>query len=105
MSYWRPEQFPDGIAPDGDAAVAPAFICELHADGDAAEVVAERVRDHLRAGTELVWVVYALARKIRAEQPDGTTHTYHENDTITAAPVLPGFSAKVADLFPPTAAA
>ena len=103
VSYWRHDQFPDGIARDGDAAVAAAFVCELIGHDDAAEAVAGRVADHLRAGTPLVWVVHPLARTIRAERPDGAARVYREHDTITAAPVLPGFSVVVAELFPPVA--
>jgi hypothetical protein len=34
---------------------------------------------------------------------DGTGHVYLEESAINAKPVLPGFSMKVADLFPKTA--
>ena len=105
VAYWRREQYPDGLAPRGDAALPPVMVVEVVSPGDDGEALEVKLAEYFRAGVELAWVVYPLARKIRGEQPDGTTHTYYEDDTITAAPVLPGFSAKVADLFPPTRAA
>ena len=105
VAYWRGHQYPRGLPPKGDLALPPAMAIEIVSPGDGGEEMEIKLAEYFRAGVELVWVVYPLARKIRAEQPDGTTHTYHENDTITAAPVLPGFSITVADLFPPTWAA
>ena len=77
---------------------------EVWSPNDDGEDLEIKLAEYFRAGVELAWVVYPLARKIRAEQPDGTAHVYYDDDTITAAPVLPGFSAKVSDLFPPTRA-
>ena len=105
VAYWRRDQYPNGLSPTGDAALPPPMVVEVISPNDDGEATEIKLAEYFRAGVDLAWVVYPIARKIRAEQPDGTTHTYHENDTITAAPVLPGFSAKVADLFPPTRAA
>ena len=100
VAYWRREQYPDGIPRRGDAALPPAMVVEVVSPNDAADDLAAKVAEYFRAGVELVWVVHPLIPLIRAEQPDGHAHTYRGGDTITAAPVLPGFSAKVADLIP-----
>ena len=101
VAYFRPEQFPDGLPPVGEAAVPPAWVVEVLSPNDLAETLDDKIAEYFRAGVELVWVAQPKTPKITALQPDGTAHVYAAGDTITAAPVLPKFSAKVADLFPP----
>ncbi len=52
------------------------------------------------AGVKLVWVVNPDARNIRIHRPDHSVTELIGSDTITGESVLPGFSAKVADLLP-----
>ena len=100
VAYWHREQLPDGMPMRGVTRVAPAWCIEVVSPGDHVEELQEKIEEYFRAGVELVWVVNPSTRTIRAEQPDGTAHTYRAADPITAAPVLPEFSATVAGFFP-----
>ena len=100
VSLWREGDYPNGLPYRGVATRVPAMCVEVVSPGDNAEALAEKVAEYFRAGVELVWTVSPATRTVRAEQPDGTAHAYRAADTITAAPVLPGFSAAVADFFP-----
>ena len=100
VGYWRREQYPEGIPPRGEAGVAPAWAVYVVAPGDEVDVLYGRVDEFFRAGTELFWTVDPVRQIVRTERPDGAAHAYRAADTITAEPVLPGFSTKVADFFP-----
>lgn len=107
VAYWRPEQLPGGLPSRGELAIAPAWVVEVVSPNDVVEDLYVKLAEYFRAGVELIWVVTPMTRSVRAEQPDGTAHVYRaeRGEQILAAPVLPGFSVAVADLFPPTAPA
>ncbi|MEM7806620.1 MAG: Uma2 family endonuclease [Planctomycetota bacterium] len=103
VAYWLNHQFPNGIAREGDAAVAPALVVEIPTPEEPEAVVRDRVEAYLAAGTAVVWLVDLTARTVRTEQPDGTAHVYRDGDTLVGGPVLPKFKVEVAKLFPKTA--
>ena len=100
VAYWHREQYPRGLPPRGVARQTPAWCVEVVSPGDMVEVLQEKTEEYFRAGVELVWVINPSTRTIQTQQPDGTAHVYRAAETLTAAPVLPGFAAKVADFFP-----
>ena len=100
VAYWREDQMPDGIPDEGDTKVAPAWAIEVVSPRDNISELNIKLGEYFRAGILLVWIVDPASRTIRTEQPDGTAHVYREDELATAAPVLPGFEVKVADVFP-----
>ena len=100
VAYWHYYQLPEGPPLRGVVTEAPAWCVEVVSPNDSAQELDEKIADYFRAGVRLVWTVHLTTRTIRAEQPDGSAHVYRAPDTITADPVLPNFSAKVADFFP-----
>ena len=99
-AYWRAEQVPDGLPPRGDAGVAPALVVEVVSPGDSADDLEVKLAEYYRAGVELAWIVYATARTVHVEQPDGTAHVYRDGQTFPGDPVLPGLRIEVSSLFP-----
>jgi len=87
-----------GIARD----VVPDIAAEVISPGDLADEVIAKVREYLRGGVRLAWIVYPLAQEIHAYWP-GTNQirVYFPADDLDAGDVLPGFRTSVADLFPP----
>jgi len=53
----------------------------------------------LEAGVRLVLTAHIADRTVVAHRDDGTVQQFGVNDTLTAAPVLPGFTCPVADIF------
>ena len=100
VAYWRRDQYPEGIPVRGEATVAPAWVVEVVSPNELVEDLYAKIADYFRAGTALVWIVDPAGRTIRAERPDGTAQAYRAGDTITAAPVLPGFLIPVIAFFP-----
>jgi Uma2 family endonuclease len=90
-------------SPRGSAwDVVPDIAAEVVSPGDFAEDLLRKVREYIRGGVRLVWVVYPLAREIHAYWPGATSvRVYAAEDDLDAGDVLPEFRTRVGDLFPP----
>jgi len=88
------EKLPDTYIP-----LAPDFAVEVVSANDYASEIQEKVDDFLNFGTQIVWVVYPRTKTVMVHTHDGT-YRFTENDTLDGGNVLPGFSLKVADIFP-----
>lgn len=93
------DRLPGRTAPRGYLEIVPDLIVEIVSPGDSAAEVQEKLDEWRRAGARLIWAVYPRTRSVIAYQPDGSARVYTESETIDAEPVLPGFSARVADFF------
>ena len=88
---------------DNAGDVVPDIAAEVVSPGDKADDLIAKVREYLRGGVRLVWIVYPLAREIHAYRPGSATVQVHFADADLDAPdVLPGFRVPVGPLFPPT---
>lgn len=66
---------------------------------DTVDQLAERIDDHFRNGTSVVWIVKPRPRGVevlRAGRPEAIRRN---QDTLTDDHLLPGFEVRVADLF------
>jgi Uma2 family endonuclease len=82
--------------------VVPDLVAEVVSPGDLADELLDKVREYLRGGVRLVWIVYPLVREVHAYLPGGRdVRVFFEPDELEAAHVLPGFRTGVAALFPP----
>lgn len=77
----------------------PVLIAEVLSPHDTQEEVAERVRDYLRCGTRVVWIVSTHFRTVTVYRPRVAPVMFNDTQTITGDPELPGFSCPVANLF------
>ena len=94
-------KLPNGLPRRGWLRVAPDLVFEVVSPGDRAGDVEAKVRDYLAAGVSLVWVVYPDTRSVTVHHPDGTAVSLAATAELTGGDVLPGFRARVSDLFPP----
>lgn len=99
VCYFAQDRLPANRAPAGYLDVMPDLIVEVISPSDRAAEVQEKIQEWLSAGARLVWAMYPQTHSIAAYEPLGTARVYTESDTIDAEPVLPGFSARVADFF------
>ena len=89
---------PGGELPEGFMDLAPDLVVEVVSPSDTAVQVQEKVDLWLRAGVRLIWVVFPKTRKVTVYQSD-EIRMLSEADQLSGAPVLPGFSCPVADIF------
>ena len=80
-------------------ALVPVMTVEVISPNNMTLDVWDKVEEYLAAGVHLVWLVLPPHRTIIAISPDRVA-VFRPGDTITAEPILPGFSRPVVDLFP-----
>jgi Uma2 family endonuclease len=84
-------------------AVAPDLAVEVISPSETAQAVRRKTNNYLKAGTRLVWNVYAQEQEIEVCTLTGTgnvqTKTLTVKDTLDGGDVLPGFTLELAELF------
>ena len=85
--------------PRGWIEFAPDLAVEVISPGNSADDIHRKVRELLKAGTPLIWLVYAETRTVVAHT-SASAVTYEESDTLTGGDALPGFEVRVGDIFP-----
>jgi Uma2 family endonuclease len=100
VSFVRREQRPGGRPlRKGYASVAPALAVEIFSPGNTVPELEQKRSEFFAAGTELFWIIYPERQEIEVSTGAHIHRTLGRNDVIDGGSVLPGFSAKVADLF------
>jgi Uma2 family endonuclease len=97
--FIRTDRIPITGVPEGFWMIHPDLAVEVVSPNETAEIVREKVRDYLAAGTPLVWVIYPRTQEVIAHTPDGLARTYSRDDTLDAPTILPGFMCSVSTLF------
>ena len=85
--------------PRGWIEIPPDLAVEVISPGNQAGDIHKQVRELLKAGTPLIWLVYAETRTVVVHTSAGAV-TYEESDTLSGGDVLPGFEVRVGDIFP-----
>ena len=79
--------------------VVPDLAIEIVSATNFADEIDAKLVDYFAAGVNQVWVIYPETRRMYAYESLQTVRGHSENDVIDAAPVLPGFTFRLADLF------
>lgn len=83
----------------GYPEIAPDLVVEVVSQDDLADELQIKVKEWLRAGVLLVWVLYPATRSAMAYQVDGSVSLLHADDALHGERALSGFSCRVGDLF------
>ena len=83
--------------------VPPDLAVEVLSTHDVIADVDEKLFEYEVGGFPLVWVVNPIRQTVTVHPFPGKPFILSADDPITAESALPGFSCKVADLFPPAA--
>lgn len=100
VAFVRHERIPDPV-PRGYARFAPDLAVEVLSPDDRPGEVLEKVADWLKGGTSLIWVIDPERRIGRVYRADGTESLLSEADALEGEDVLPGFSARLGEIFNP----
>ncbi|HEX2907843.1 MAG TPA: Uma2 family endonuclease [Phototrophicaceae bacterium] len=98
VGFVAAERLPDGL-PDEYLPFAPDLAVEVVSPNDDAEDLQLKVRQYLRYGTPLVWVVYPKSQTVVVHTPQ-ETRTLELEDTLDGGDMLPGFTLAVKSIFP-----
>jgi Uma2 family endonuclease len=77
----------------------PVLAVEILSPSNTHEEVRDKVQDYLSAGVALVWMIDTDFRTVTVYRPDAEPQLFNRTQTLSADPILPGFSCPVADLF------
>ena len=78
---------------------APALVVEVVSPDDTAEKVDSKVRDWIRAGCRLAWVVYPRGRSVTVCRALDDIHVLSEEGNLEGNGLVPGFRCPLADIF------
>jgi Uma2 family endonuclease len=87
--------------PENYFEIAPDLAVEVLSPHAKRSVVRAKIAEYIAAGVRLVWLVDPETRTVLEYRGSLRGTEYDESDTITGADVLPEFSCRVADFFPP----
>lgn len=99
VSFVTRGRVPESGIPEGYWPLTPDLAVEIVSPSDRAADVGEKVRDYLNSGTRLVWVLWPEDRAVTIYAAGGGVRELRESDELDGGEVLPGFRARVADLF------
>ena len=78
---------------------APDLAVEVVSPGDRAGEVADKVRDWLKSGVRLVWVIYPRSQTIHVFTAPETMQILEADSILTGGEIVPGFSCKIGEIF------
>ena len=100
VSFVRNEKLlPGGVSPVTFGELVPDFAVEVLSPDDRPSRVAQKIGEFLECGVPLVWVVDPQTQTVAVYRSLSQTQQFTAKDTITADPVLPGFSTHVSRFF------
>lgn len=100
MAFISEHRFPNTGPSTKYSEIAPDLLAEVVSPSDNAGEILEKVLEWLAFGMRLVWVVYPRTRTVTVYRSLKDPRVLTSDDELSGEEVLPGFSCKVADLFP-----
>jgi len=97
--FVRTEKLPDGKSPVTFGEFVPDLAVEVLSTGDSTLYVANKIGEYLECGVPLVWIVDPGAKTVTAYRSLTDIQQFTAEDTISAEPVLPGFTCLVSRFF------
>ncbi len=99
VAFISAEQLPLGIRVQGYSEVIPGLVVEIASPSDTRREVNDKALMWLHYGVALVWAAYPDTRTVDVYRPGVPAATLAEGDTLDGAPVLPGFTLAVREVF------
>ncbi|MBX3070781.1 MAG: Uma2 family endonuclease [Thermomicrobiales bacterium] len=79
--------------------LAPEIAVEIISPGNSPGEIERKIAIYLRAGVQLVWVIYPSQRQVVVHSPGEAPRIFGISDILPGDGVLPGFSVPVAEIF------
>lgn len=99
VCFVRRDKLPGGESPEGFGELVPDLVVEVLSPDDRPRRVADKIGEFLECGVELIWLVDPKSRTVTVYRSLTDTEHLTEEDTITADPVISGFTARVSQFF------
>jgi Uma2 family endonuclease len=99
-SYFSRARLPNGPRGDGFCRLAPDLAIEVISPNDVYYDIETKIDEYLEAGVRQVWIISPQSRSVVIHRPGQSAIRLQGQDELAAPDILPGFSCRVADLFP-----
>jgi Uma2 family endonuclease len=99
VTFVRNEKLPEGKSPESFGEMVPDLTIEVLSPSDRLTQVGRKIGEFLECGVPLVWLVDPRRETVTVYRSLSQTEQLDAQDTITAEPVLPGFSCLVSRFF------
>ena len=97
VAFWSITRQPK--MPEDYFEIPPDIAVEVLSPDDRRKNVREKIKDYVKNGVKLVWLVDPDTRTVTVYQGSLRGSELDEADTLTGGDVLPGFTCLVSDLF------
>ena len=88
-----------GGPPEGFLEVAPELVVEIVSPSERWQDLRQKIEEYFAVGVEQVWVVEPKNRAMLVYRSSTQVEKFGEQDTLSGAGTLTGFTLSVADLF------
>lgn len=95
--FWSVKRVP--VRPETSIEIPPDLVVEVLSPDDRKAAVREKIRDYLKSGVRLVWLVDPDVRTVTVYAGSMRGTELDESETITGGDVLPEFTCTVAQFF------
>jgi Uma2 family endonuclease len=99
VTYVSLAKLPGGRSPDTFGEVIPDFVVEVLSPSDSLRELGRKIGEFLENRVPLVWLVDPVRETVTVYRSLSQTEQFGASNTITAEPVLPGFSVPVRRFF------
>ncbi len=87
-----------GRLPRKPLTIAPDLAVEVISPSNKAEDIEKKIQQLLKAGTELIWIVYPELQSVTVHSADGSI-TLTQADMLSGGEILPDFAIPVREIF------
>ena len=81
--------------------ICPDFVLELRSDTDRLSVIQAKMQEYMDNGTRLGLLIDPLDRRVYIYRTDRDVETLDNPETVSADPILPGFTLDLAEVWDP----
>jgi Uma2 family endonuclease len=81
------------------APMCPYFAIELRSHSDTLPELQEKMSEYIANGTQLGWLIDPRQFKVHVYRPGRPPEILEKPDSISADPVLPGFTLNLAEVW------
>ena len=79
--------------------ICPDFVVELRSDTDRLSVLQAKMQEYIASGAQLGWLIDPQTRSVHTYRPDSEVQTLQNPETISADPILPGFTLDLKEIW------
>ena len=81
--------------------ICPDFVLELRSDTDRLTALQAKMQEYMDNGARLGWLIDPSQRRVYIYRPGQRTQTLDNPQSVSADPVLPGFTLHLAEVWDP----